>query len=264
MGGDVCAPQGSPMCPARGGGGGRNGGGGGGGGGGRDNTPDPSAERGPNCSDGIDNDDDGDVDCADDECCVGRGTGGCRAVCAARTLSAIAVFHTDDGLSGTVSFSQLGSADSPTSVRVSLTGLQDGPNPWHVHESAVMTGGDCSDASVGGHFDPTGYGDGTVQGVWDLSGAGGDIDGGWQGSATMRFDDPSLPLFGDDSIMGRSVVIHRADGSRWACATIVDAASPATAQVQFQGQLQGSVSLTQYAALSPTIIEVDFNRESHH
>ena len=76
---------------------------------------------------------------------------------------------------------------------------------------------------------------------------------------TTRFQSPSLPLFGDDSIMGRSVVIHRADGTRWACATIVDSATPATAQIEFMGQLQGMIELTQYAAESPTLVEVSFN-----
>ena len=50
-----------------------------------------------------------------------------------------------------------------------------------------------------------------------------------------------------------------APGSRWACATIFDAASPATARVDFSGPLDGSVQLTQYAAGAPTIVQLDFN-----
>eukprot|EP01051_Picozoa_sp_SAG22_P007389 SAG22_NODE_519_length_9510_cov_6.192222_3_plen_147_part_00 len=64
----------------------------------------------------------------------------------------------------------------------------------------------------------------------------------------------------DDSILGRSIVIHHAGGARMACATIFDAASPARAEAEFNsGPLEGShVTFTQYAAAAPTIVTAHF------
>ena len=52
------------------------------------------------------------------------------------------------GVSGTVTFS--GTEDGPTVVDTDLTGLSDGPNPWHVHvETITADTASCTD--TGGH-----------------------------------------------------------------------------------------------------------------
>jgi hypothetical protein len=100
--------------------------------------------------------------------------------------------------------------------------------------------------------------------VWDLPNQGeGALDGGWQGDVSKNFNVASLPLFGEDSVIGRSITIHKADGTRFVCATIVDASAPATAKATFEGELEGSVEFTQYASDSPTVVEVDFNAVAH-
>ena len=61
---------------------------------------------------------------------------------------------TPEGLpSGKIEFFQPSAADS-TSMIVSLIGLEQAGNKWHVHEYPVPSSGDC--AGTGGHFDPKG------------------------------------------------------------------------------------------------------------
>jgi len=140
--------------------------------------------------------------------------------------AATATFVPSEGLpSGSITLSQA-SPDAITTISVSLSGLEAAANQFHVHNSRVA--GACS--STGGHFDPMGVkvptyttctGDAAAKAagcyVGDLSGKFGTLDGA---SASASFMDSSVSLFGANSILGRSIVIHKFDGSRWACATI--------------------------------------------
>jgi|EP01043_Picozoa_sp_COSAG02_P041076 Cu/Zn superoxide dismutase len=70
---------------------------------------------------------------------------------------------------GTVTFS--GVQGGPTVVDIDLTGLENGPNPWHIHESALSAGATtCTAAETGGHFNPP-----TAPGQGELSTAIGDL-----------------------------------------------------------------------------------------
>jgi aquaporin Z len=115
---------------------------------------------------------------------------------------------------GTVTFSQV--QHGITMIDVQLAGLEHGPNPWHIHEFAG-TGADCSAASVGGHYNPP---DHPTQG--ELSTLMGDlrVTSGPADIVTAHTAVTGVTLFGDESIIGRSIVIHKQNGARWVCATI--------------------------------------------
>uniref|UniRef100_A0A8K9Y876 Superoxide dismutase copper/zinc binding domain-containing protein n=1 Tax=Oncorhynchus mykiss TaxID=8022 RepID=A0A8K9Y876_ONCMY len=125
--------------------------------------------------------------------------------------------------------------DSPfevTKLRVNLTNLGSRVGPYHIHHfptppmrSPPQT--TCSNDNVGGHWNPFGMdtkdptypsGPGSTHDryeVGDLSARHGSLEG----KAVMEavFTDFNLPLFGQNSIVGRSVVIHRPDGTRFLC-----------------------------------------------
>ena len=82
-----------------------------------------------------------------------------------------------------------------------VAGLAFGPNPWHVHEWPV-TGEDCGAASTGGHYNPPGH---PTQGELDLN-LGELINP----ATSNNFVTKTITLFGSESIIGRSIVIHTA------------------------------------------------------
>lgn len=64
---------------------------------------------------------------------------------------------------------------------------------------------------------------------------------------TKTFTDTNLPLFGALSVMGRSIVIHKAEtgGPRWICANIRDTAAVTYALATFTYPVIGYVLLQQ-------------------
>ena len=125
-------------------------------------------------------------------------------------ITAWAVFDMD-GVGGSIQFSQGTNGSDPTQIVVDLTGLKDGPNPWHVHEKPVQ-GVACGDSSTGGHF--------RSSSIWDLGTKHGNLRGPVVRQNFAEDTWAGLPLFGPDSIVGKSIVIHKANGDRWVCATI--------------------------------------------
>merc|ERR1740139_1775557 len=124
-----------------------------------------------------------------------------------------------------------------TSVAITtLSGLEASPgNKWHVHVDPVVTAGDC--LATGGHYDPLGanYSENDdappPYEIGDLSGKLGRLNGdtgyfmgtiGPSDSSQGYALDNALPLVGDNSVLGRSIVIHKANGDRWVCATILN------------------------------------------
>lgn len=121
--------------------------------------------------------------------------------------------------------------ETPEGVRVvaNLRGLPPGRHGFHVHEF-----GDCSapDAeSAGGHFNPTNQPHGAPSDVQRHAGDLGNIDAGSDGTAHFEWVDPVMELTGENSIVGRSVIVHAAPddltsqpsgdaGARLACGTI--------------------------------------------
>ena len=170
-------------------------------------------------------------------------------------IGATATFTGEGGTpAGSIEFFQPSPSDA-TAMTVSLTGLETAGNKWHVHVYPVPGSGDCSAAGTGGHFDPlvADYSAGEFE-IGDLSGKWGNLNApslvnakdAFVGTGQGYVTDAELPLSGDMSSLGRSIVIHRSDGSRWACATI-----PMRITVTFPdlgtGYPSGSISLYQEA-----------------
>ena len=62
-------------------------------------------------------------------------------------------------------------------------------------------------------------------------------------SIDQEYEDLYLPLFGQHSIVGRSVVIHKkVGGGRWVCANIAYPGPVTTAVAEFDGFAQGNAS----------------------
>ncbi|KAK7930129.1 hypothetical protein WMY93_006524 [Mugilogobius chulae] len=116
---------------------------------------------------------------------------------------------------------------------------QDSPSvkvgPYHVHLFPVRSIRDpssslCANDNVGGHLNPFGVdtkapeypkGPGSTHDKYEL----GDLSSKHMSLAGKNeseavFKDYNLPLYGQNSIVGRSVVIHKIDGSRYVCASI--------------------------------------------
>lgn len=145
------------------------------------------------------------------------------------SISVVTLFS-QRNISGNITFSQ-STPSSPTIISISLFGLDQFVNetyPWHVHEypftSALSS--PCSSSNVGGHYDPLGANNGisyncasdmSLCEIGDLSGKFGPLN---STTTTLSLTDNSLSLYGQYSIIGRSVVIHRSDGSRYVCANI--------------------------------------------
>jgi Cu/Zn superoxide dismutase/Na+-transporting NADH:ubiquinone oxidoreductase subunit NqrD len=170
-----------------------------------------------------------------------------------------------NGVSGTITLSQA-SASASTTITVSLAGLPAaGPAKWHVHVFPIAT--DCSSAA--GHFNPLNAAgtctpsvatNNSICEVGDLSGKHGSFV---STTASATYTDVNLPLFGKNSVVGRSIVIHDNTGARYACASIGYPSMVRTVVSTFNGpEIYGTITMKQDAAMSSaeTTILVDLNR----
>ncbi|XP_070540963.1 LOW QUALITY PROTEIN: uncharacterized protein [Ptychodera flava] len=170
-----------------------------------------------------------------------------------RTVEAV---FSSENVNGSISFTQASPLD-PTTVSVSLSNLQDTGKFYHVHNFPLpprTTESDdlCSGFSVSGHWNPYGIdqdssptpGTGTMDKyeIGDLSGKFGPLSGD---DFSETYSDYNLPIFGKHSIAGRSIVIHKPDGSRWICASISYPAATKTAVAVFRGPIVGYMMLRQ-------------------
>src|SRR5882724_11500683 len=99
---------------------------------------------------------------------------------------AIAVLHPTQGnnVTGTVTFTKSG---DEVKVVADITGLKPGKHGFHIHEF-----GDCSAP------------DATNRHAGDL----GNIEADASGKAHLEWSDKMMKLGGDDSIIGRGVIVH--------------------------------------------------------
>ena len=141
-----------------------------------------------------------------------------------------------NGIRGNVTFSQDNIYD-PITVVAEFDGLdqfEDEMWGWHVHDCpinfALLQEYPCSTASVGGHFDPDdrssneNYTMNCMENseeceLGDLSGRFGRLLHD-QSTYMYQFQERGLNLYDENTFVGRSIVIHRTHGFRWACANI--------------------------------------------
>lgn len=164
------------------------------------------------------------------------------------------------GIKGYFTFKQASCFDA-TEMRVNLTNLQGRVGPYHVHlypVPSVRTSNKeslCSNENVGGHWnpfkiktaDPT-YpkGPGSTHDKYEV----GDLSTRHVSLTDMNdtdvmFTDFNLPLFGQNSIVGRSVVIHQTDGSRYVCSSISYPGKVVVGRARFQSHVVGEIWFTQ-------------------
>ncbi|XP_076149405.1 uncharacterized protein cusr [Alosa pseudoharengus] len=179
---------------------------------------------------------------------------------------------------GSVRFSQ----DSPqglTNVAVSLSNLGEIVGGYHVHILPILSGREpCSNDNIMGHFNPFNINTSTdpeptvgTTDEYEVGDMGGKF-GTLRGLAKLQdnFMDSNMPLSGQNSIVGRSVVLHQLDGSRLQCSDIsaetINGAEWVTASASFSGTVSGTITLSQQSfpdgSYSDTILEVNLQINS--
>ncbi|XP_059187093.1 uncharacterized protein cusr [Centropristis striata] len=165
------------------------------------------------------------------------------------------------GIKGYFSFRQSSPFDV-TELRVNLTNLQMKVGPYHVHMFSVPSvrspsSSRCSNDNVGGHWNPFRVNTndpayprvpGSTHDMYeigDLSAKHMSLAG--KNETDAMFTDFSLPLFGQNSIVGRSVVIHQTDGARYVCASISYPGEVTVGRAIFRSPVVGEIWFTQLA-----------------
>ncbi|XP_010733110.2 uncharacterized protein cusr [Larimichthys crocea] len=176
------------------------------------------------------------------------------------------------GIKGYFSFRQASPFDV-TELRINLTNLQSRVGPYHVHHFPLpsVRSSMCSNDNVGGHWNPFGVNTrdptypkvpGSTHDQYEI----GDLSAKHmfltsKNEVDVVFTDFNLPLFGQNSIVGRSVVIHKTDGARFACASISYPGEVIVARARFQNLVVGEIWFTQLKnfPLSDVAIFVDLS-----
>lgn len=179
------------------------------------------------------------------------------------------------GIKGSFHFRQASPFDV-TEFRVNLTNLQSRVGPYHVHNFPVPSvrvppSSVCSNDNVGGHWNPfrLNVSDQTYPQVpgsthdmyelGDLSRKHMFLTG--KNEVDVVFTDFNLPLFGPNSIVGRSVVIHQTNGARFVCASISYPDEVIVARARFQTPVVGEIFFTQLKSnpLSDVSVFIDLS-----
>jgi Cu-Zn family superoxide dismutase len=118
---------------------------------------------------------------------------------------AIAVLHSASGsqVAGTVTFTKTGDT---VQVVADITGLTPGKHAFHIHEF-----GDCSSAdasSAGSHFNPMKKPHGAPDSPERHAGDMGNLEADSTGKAHLELKDSMLKFSGENSILGRGVIVH--------------------------------------------------------
>jgi len=117
------------------------------------------------------------------------------------SVKAVCVLKGDGETKGTINFEQTG---AEVTVKGVIEGLTDGNHGFHIHEFGDNTNG-CT--SAGGHFNPHGKQHG---GPTDEDRHVGDLGNvvAADGKANVEIKDKQISLTGQQSIIGRTVVVH--------------------------------------------------------
>lgn len=166
------------------------------------------------------------------------------------------------GVKGCITFRQPSPFDL-TTLSVNLTNLNRRVGPYHVHlfptpqmrSPPEIT---CSNDNVGGHWNP--FDVDTQPSVYppppgsthdhyeigDLSSRHGSLSN--ETDIQASFTDWNLPLYGQNSIVGRSVVLHQPNGMRFICSSVGYPGEVIMAKALFQSPVVGTILFTQLKA----------------
>ncbi|MCM2373833.1 superoxide dismutase family protein [Aporhodopirellula aestuarii] len=129
--------------------------------------------------------------------------GSAEVIQATTTLVAIG----NSGVEGTIDFRQ---EDNTVKITGEVRGLKPGLHGFHIHEK-----GDLSDTetgkSAGGHFNPTNEPHGKPSDEERHVGDLGNIEANEDGVAKIDIQDDVISLRGENSIIGRSLMIHEGE-----------------------------------------------------
>ncbi|XP_055867441.1 uncharacterized protein LOC106052162 isoform X1 [Biomphalaria glabrata] len=184
-----------------------------------------------------------------------------------------------DGVTGTASFSQNSPFD-PTVVQINFQGLNNNSKGFHIHSwptpTKITPDQDlCGAAVTSGHFNPYNKNvnspiypqpDASTDDMYEV----GDLSSKYGTLANLQslngtYTDWNLPLFGANSIIGRSLVIHHNDpaGSRWVCANVRPLYPVVTAKAIFKypviGQILFMQEMEEPDTETSTFIKLDYN-----
>ena len=141
---------------------------------------------------------------------------------------AVCVLYPTQGnkVSGTITFTI---TDKGVRVVADIHGLTSGKHGFHIHEYGDCTSADGS--SAGGHFNPMGKSHGSPMDMTRHMGDMGNIEADANGDAHLDYVDTMISLSGENSIIGRSIIVHKGEddlktqptgnaGARVACGVI--------------------------------------------
>jgi superoxide dismutase, Cu-Zn family len=127
-------------------------------------------------------------------------------VSSGQEIKAICVLYPTAGnnVSGTITFT---STEKGVKVVVDVQGLTKGKHGIHIHEY-----GDCSapdGSSAGGHFNPVGMMHGGPMDITRHMGDMGNLEADGAGKAHLEYFDQMISMKGENSIIGKSVILHK-------------------------------------------------------
>jgi Cu-Zn family superoxide dismutase len=128
-----------------------------------------------------------------------------EAAASGAQADAIAVLQATDGnsVSGIIKFTKV---DDGVHVQAHIEGLTPGQHGFHIHQFGDLSAPDGT--SAGGHFDPAGHEHGAPDADTRHIGDLGNLEADEQGHAHYDRVDAHLELSGDNSIIGRGIVVH--------------------------------------------------------
>jgi len=100
--------------------------------------------------------------------------------------------------------------DNDLHIAGNITGLSPGLHGFHVHKLGVpvLSSGFADCAAATGHYNPDGYNHAAPSDDERHIGDLGNIEADADGFALVDITDPVATLYGDRSIIGRSLVVH--------------------------------------------------------
>jgi len=97
-------------------------------------------------------------------------------------------------------------AKVPVKINVHVHGLLPGKHGFHVHEKGNLLKSDCSQCK--GHWNPTNKTHGGLNDVNSHAGDLGNVQANENGEVSTHIATNKLTLYGKNSILGRSIIIH--------------------------------------------------------